>query len=186
MIVKDLHEDKILTKMLLNESFHINYDEEGNEWLTDSTGGGWISHQQADRLIAILQKYKQTFKDEDIPAMREATLKARKEHWDAFEEHIKTTKETVGYVYILKSEHGYKIGKSKHLKSRMSHFGTKLPFKVRLWGLVKSKDYSDIEKEMHAGFEDKLINGEWFGLDANDLEIIKGYYGFEQKNEELN
>lgn len=86
---------------------------------------------------------------------------------------INSKRKTIGYVYVLHSEHGYKIGKTKNVNQRMSYFGLKLPFKTTLVLLIQSDRYSELEKILHRKFESKRINGEWFTLNNKDLNYIK-------------
>jgi len=77
-----------------------------------------------------------------------------------------------GYVYFLKSKHGYKIGKTKNIKKRMDVFGVKLPFEVKLKYLIKTSYWDVLEKDLHKKFESKKINGEWFDISEKDIENI--------------
>lgn len=80
-----------------------------------------------------------------------------------------------GYVYIIKSEYGYKIGKSRKLENRIKKFGVLLPFTFELVCFIKSMNFSKIEKELHSIFEQDRINGEWFNLSGNCWEILDKY-----------
>ncbi len=82
---------------------------------------------------------------------------------------------TAGYIYVLQSEYGYKIGKTVNLKDRMRLFGVKLPFKFELiiTGLVDN--YSKTEAELHRQYAEKRLEGEWFDLTASDLDKIQQY-----------
>lgn len=80
---------------------------------------------------------------------------------------------SLGYVYFIYSEYGWKIGKAKHLNTRMRTFDVKLPFEWQLKHYIKSLNYHELEKRFHQMFEDTKINGEWFALNESDFEIIK-------------
>lgn len=80
-----------------------------------------------------------------------------------------------GTVYLLKSDYGYKIGKSSNLDGRLKNFGIKLPFE---WECIFSRvhiNYHTVEKNLHKHFRSKNINGEWFNLNEDDIEFIKQY-----------
>jgi hypothetical protein len=74
-----------------------------------------------------------------------------------------------GYVYLIRSEHGYKIGKTKNLNQRLSTFGLKLPFPIELVHALRSNDITRCEWHFHDRFKRKRINGEWFRLTEEDI-----------------
>ena len=80
-----------------------------------------------------------------------------------------------GYVYILQSEHGYKIGKTKNYRGRLSLFTVKLPFEFELLRLYSSDNYQELETQLHNMFRPKLINGEWYTLSDADMADIDVY-----------
>lgn len=85
---------------------------------------------------------------------------------------VRTPKE--GYVYLVKSVSGhYKIGKSINPHDRIRTFGVKLPFEVEIIHTIKSLQYHALEKFLHAKFDDKRVNGEWFNLSDDDVDYVK-------------
>ena len=80
--------------------------------------------------------------------------------------------ETSGYVYILKSEYGYKIGCSGKLTNRLNHFKILLPFKYTVHSVIKVKDFHRLEILLHTSLSHKRLNGEWFELEDSDFEEI--------------
>lgn len=80
-----------------------------------------------------------------------------------------------GFIYVLKSDFGYKIGKTRRPEKRFAHFGVKLPFEVVKIIEIEVVGYHELEMELHNKFKDKFINGEWFNLSEIDLENIKNY-----------
>lgn len=81
--------------------------------------------------------------------------------------------QTPGYVYLIESEYGFKIGKTVNIKSRIRLFEVKLPFSIRLINYSWFEDYSKAERDLHKRFAHKRQDGEWFGLDSEDIEYIK-------------
>ncbi len=80
-----------------------------------------------------------------------------------------------GYVYLIVSPEGhYKIGKTKNPENRKKTFEVKLPFRVEYVCVIKADDMDTLEKELHARFSDKRINGEWFSLNPEDVAYIQG------------
>jgi hypothetical protein len=81
----------------------------------------------------------------------------------------------VGYVYLVWSEHGYKIGKSVNVRQRTRLFSVKLPFPIRVEHFAKFSDYSQAEKTLHDYFHEQRLDGEWFQLSEADIELIKSF-----------
>jgi hypothetical protein len=78
-----------------------------------------------------------------------------------------------GYIYVIKSEYGYKIGKSRNLKDRTRLFSVKLPFPVSIEMSGWSPTYSQKERDLHRRFAHKRLEGEWFNLTGADLDLIR-------------
>lgn len=80
-----------------------------------------------------------------------------------------------GYVYVLKQIGGdyYKIGRTSNPDNRRETFNVKLPFMVEYEIVIKTDDMYLLERQLHSRFNAKWIDGEWFQLDANDLEAIR-------------
>ena len=80
--------------------------------------------------------------------------------------------ESGGYVYLIRSEYGYKIGKTKNMKQRTQLFGVKLPFQIEIAGYGWFDDYSAAETEYHRRYAHKRLKGEWFNLSESDVLTI--------------
>lgn len=78
-----------------------------------------------------------------------------------------------GYVYVIRSQYGYKIGKTKRMKERSQLFSVKLPFPIEIVHFAWFDDYSAAELKFHQTFSSKRLEGEWFNLSALDLAKIK-------------
>lgn len=81
--------------------------------------------------------------------------------------------ETGGYVYLIKSPYGYKIGKTKNMKQRTQLFGVKLPFPIEIVAYGWFDDYSRAEADFHNRFRDRRLDGEWFNLGAQDIAALR-------------
>jgi hypothetical protein len=81
--------------------------------------------------------------------------------------------ECPGYVYLIESEHGYKIGKTVNIKSRTRLFEVKLPFPIKLINYSWFENYSKAESNQHKKFAHKRREGEWFELNSEDIDYIK-------------
>lgn len=81
-----------------------------------------------------------------------------------------------GFVYIIKSVLGCKIGMSKSIHDRTKIFNVKLPIEWEFERVYCLKEYKLLEKFLHSKFESKKINGEWFNLSEEDLKLIENFY----------
>ncbi|MHA6879197.1 GIY-YIG nuclease family protein [Ralstonia pseudosolanacearum] len=88
-------------------------------------------------------------------------------------ERLPSANPTGGYVYLVKSKYGIKIGKSVNVKSRTRLFEVKLPFPISVEHYAWFDDYSHAERELHAAYHAKRLEGEWFDLSAEDVAHIK-------------
>jgi hypothetical protein len=79
-----------------------------------------------------------------------------------------------GFVYLLKGQGYYKIGRAKDPHRRSETLAVQLPFPTEMVAHVHSPDYKALEAELHQRFVDKRLNGEWFDLSDEDVEYIKG------------
>lgn len=79
-----------------------------------------------------------------------------------------------GYVYLLSSADGtHKIGRTKDPKQRLNSFKS-MRMQVEYVCLIQTKNMNRLEADLHIKFKDKRIQGEWFDLDTDDIEYIKG------------
>ena len=85
------------------------------------------------------------------------------------------TSNRAGFVYVIRSSYGYKIGKTKRMKQRSQLFSVKLPFEIEVVHYAWFEDYSRAELELHRRFKTKRLNGEWFQLTHGDVEEIKAF-----------
>lgn len=80
-----------------------------------------------------------------------------------------------GYVYLIQSPtQAYKIGRTVNPDNRMRTFAVKLPFEVEYICLIATNDMKQLEFDLHKMFDSKRIRGEWFALNTDDVEYIKG------------
>lgn len=77
-----------------------------------------------------------------------------------------------GYVYLLKSDQYYKIGMSKDVDARMLQISPKLPVPPELIHIIKTEDMRQLEEALHKQFNHFRVNGEWFKLDQNSVDLI--------------
>jgi hypothetical protein len=84
-----------------------------------------------------------------------------------------STNPTIGFVYLIWSQYGYKIGKAVSVKNRTKLFEVKLPFPIRVEHYAKFSDYTQAERALHLHFQEKRMEGEWFALEDSDVAFIK-------------
>lgn len=80
-----------------------------------------------------------------------------------------------GYVYVIRSPYGFKIGKTVNIRSRTRLFEVKLPFPISVEHYAWFDDYTYAEHNFHQMFREKRLEGEWFNLTTQDIELIKGF-----------
>ena len=80
-----------------------------------------------------------------------------------------------GFVYIIKSKLGFKIGSSKQIHNRTKIFEVKLPIDWEFIKIFKIEHYSKVERKLHKNFNSLRIEGEWFNLSNEDIKNISTY-----------
>jgi hypothetical protein len=78
------------------------------------------------------------------------------------------------YVYLTKSDFGYKIGRTTHPEIRPLQVAGNMPIKLEVIAVIEVPDSKEWESRLHGHFADKRLRGEWFSLSESDVEIIKG------------
>jgi hypothetical protein len=78
-----------------------------------------------------------------------------------------------GFVYLLRSPHGFKIGCARNVERRVSDITTLLPFEVTVEHTFPAPDMYAAESALHFHFSAKRIRSEWFALDESDVADIK-------------
>lgn len=76
-------------------------------------------------------------------------------------------------VYLFKSGHYYKIGRTNDTVRRGHEIRIQLPEKMDLIHSIKTDDPSGVESYWHKRFESKQMKGEWFDLNASDVKAFK-------------
>lgn len=87
-----------------------------------------------------------------------------------------------GYIYILKFEKYYKIGKTININKRLEIISPEMPEKPKIIRSYKSGNIDKDEKYLHEIYKEKRTNGEWFLLSDDDLQEIDKYYYRKIKN----
>lgn len=77
------------------------------------------------------------------------------------------------YIYLTKSEFGYKIGRTTRPKKRPLQVAGNMPIKLEVIVVIEVSDSKGWERRLHRHFAEKRLRGEWFSLDDPDVEMIK-------------
>ncbi len=106
---------------------------------------------------------------EDVAALCSGVL----DHRRAEVESNTETEEQIGFVYLMKSGHFYKVGRSNSAGRREYELGLQLPEKLKAVHVIRTDDPVGIEEYWHKRFAAKRKNGEWFDLDSRDIGAFK-------------
>ena len=66
----------------------------------------------------------------------------------------------------------YKIGITSNIKKRIKQLQTGNSNRLQLVCYIKNDNVYNLEKELHNHFKDKLVFGEWYNLNLDDIEYI--------------
>jgi len=84
-----------------------------------------------------------------------------------------SAEETIGFVYLLKANRFFKIGRSNSFERRSRELAIQLPERAETVHVIRTDDPIGIELYWHRRFESKRKNGEWFELSAQDVKAFK-------------
>jgi hypothetical protein len=131
--------------------------------------------QSVEKYIPELEVFAGTSEvvDTALNNLREAEiyLKDKKERQCRKEE--KQNRLNEGWVYILKGNQYYKIGKTINLDNRIKQISPNLPFETELICAIRSENITRTESTLHQMFKDFRVNGEWFELNDQDVGYLR-------------
>lgn len=78
-----------------------------------------------------------------------------------------------GYVYLLKSNKDYKIGRSNDVARRRREVSLLLPRELEHVHVIETDDPEGIERYWHQRFADRRTRGEWFALTPEDVRAFR-------------
>ena len=80
-----------------------------------------------------------------------------------------------GFVYFASSleSSSVKIGSTRNISSRMSQLSTSSPSKIRPIFSFLCENRLKAERLLHSHFAKKRLNGEWFSLSKDEIELAK-------------
>lgn len=114
--------------------------------------------------------------EEEITSHNQYLIRSREEDLARMyaEPTPKKPVEQVGYIYLVKSNQYYKIGRSKNVPERVKQLGlithpVDLVCKARVQPVIK------IEADLHEQFSYARYRGEWFKLSQEDVDKIVSF-----------
>ena len=145
------------------ETFHPNPQGGVPQWTKPQ---GWFGfHNPVAQRYKLPQIFQKAFPDRDgLPYGNTVRLDG--------EGRGLTSNPTGGYVYVIKSDHGSKIGRSVNVKSRTQLLGVMFPFDSEVVHYGHVSDYIAVERHLHRKYANKHIRGEWFDLSDEDIAEI--------------
>lgn len=165
--------------MPLNPYFLEGYDEEGHR--VDGVvkigfnAQNIRSHKWLRGCMTALKKLLRDFPDQrSVDSFNFQLEKERQEEEYRKSSRVeKTIKPKQGYVYILKSDNLFKIGRTRHPKSRLKTYRTENPHGI--WEVIMQEvdDYKKVEVALLKKFSAKRKRGEWFNLNKKDIKEAK-------------
>lgn len=181
-IYENFNDEKMLTEYLLSKEGDLQVKDfdnrfEMSDWMISN-----IKYQpkyfNPDNVLSDVNQYaKNRLIDEGKIDEARANISEAKKLATEREEKEKLNKVKraggcIGYIYLIKSSYGYKIGKTINLKQRSKLFGVLMPFKFEFIFQKECKDYNNLELKLHEMFAHKNLNGEWFQLSEDDVNTI--------------
>jgi hypothetical protein len=127
-----------------------NQDHRLFELLTDL-------HREAQRLLE-----EQLVENQQSQIEKEKTKEA----------HVVLRPNRPGYVYLVKADRYFKIGRSKQPNVRFEQVGLQLPFPFEILHVIPVDDMYIAEKQLHAKYAHQHLNGEWFELSESEVAEI--------------
>ncbi|MCT7977579.1 GIY-YIG nuclease family protein [Laspinema olomoucense] len=84
-----------------------------------------------------------------------------------------TDSSTRGFVYVVRSGHLFKIGRTNNLQRRLRQLSTMNSKQVELICSISTGDSATLEKKLHQQFKLFRQHGEWFDLPADSIQWLK-------------
>lgn len=78
-----------------------------------------------------------------------------------------------GFVYLMRWEDEYKIGKAVDVDRRQKRLSRELDRNITVLHRIFSEDYSKTEADLHERYASKRLHGEWFALKPEDVAWLK-------------
>lgn len=78
-----------------------------------------------------------------------------------------------GILYVIQSGENYKIGITDNFEKRLRDLQSSNPHTIQARLIMRVSNAGRLERALHHLFRARRIRGEWFKLDAPDLELLQ-------------
>ncbi len=136
--------------------------------------GRLMTRDDFEDLTLEMESFFNAYSDEQIEQINKD---AELEHQGRQSQSKVNPPEKSGFVYLMQSVEGYKIGMSATPKARLSSMKSHAP-SIKLIHTFEADQPLVAEGYLHRRFSDSRISGEWFDLAPEDVERIKGIVRF--------
>lgn len=99
-----------------------------------------------------------------------------------FAERKPISKLPLVYVLITRQFEYIKIGRTKHIKQRLSNIQSGCPFMLALWLGIRTPKDCEIEKHLHNSMRHVHLRGEWFIPQVEDLNYLLDFFNLTNQN----
>ena len=124
-------------------------------------------------LAARLQRFCQDRGEKRLADLCAAAISAAAEASEPEGRAAEDANEELGYVYLMKAGHFYKIGRTNSLGRREYELSIQLPERAKVVHEIKTDDPAGIEDYWHRRYRERRKNGEWFELSAQDVAAFR-------------
>ncbi len=161
----------------------IKYSYEDDLFFVVDDKGLLITHEQFFSINDEIGLFFNEYSDEEIEQMNTEVEEKyqERENWESQEGGSRSPKLKSGFVYLMKSKEGYKIGWSGNPEARMKQIKPYAP-SIQLIHTFEADNVLLAEQTLHILFEGARISGEWYDLTNRNVEGFKDITGFKDKN----
>jgi len=153
------------------------HPQEDGTFVPADQGGEIIAKEKFTDLIDKANAFYSNYSSEDIETANRENKERREQRFqDAKSLKASHSKAKPGIVYLIRENQGgfFKIGKSTDFKRRKSSLNLHLPVGYEVIHTINTQDIDRLERELHARFASKRMQGEWFDLTEEDVVSVKG------------
>lgn len=159
-----------IVRALNNLYVSFGYEEE-SRGICPMDHGFVLTREEWRELVEGVNKFYGHFTDQAIEEHNNEQMDRHHIH-TASQPKAKPRK---GWIYVVQGQDNqYKIGLTTRQPSvRLAEFTPKLPFKTELIMTIPSDDVMALEAHIHNRLDHLRINGEWFELDAAEINWLR-------------
>lgn len=121
-----------------------------------------------------LERFISDATDEDIEEYNKSLISEQRRIMEA--ENMRIVKKIIrkfrGFIYLIKLNGKYKIGRAKNPTTRFKFYKTENPEPIEVVLCKEVEDYVKAESKLLKMFKHKQYRGEWHSLDDEDIKKI--------------